>query len=55
MASALVLDSGEPTEFLKPQKPAMFAESSASDFFLENSWEMKLIVQPIKWLENQWM
>ena len=22
---------------------------------LENSWEMELIAQPIKWLENQWM
>ena len=30
----------------------MFAESSASDLF-RNSWEMKLIAQPIKWLENQ--
>ena len=32
----------------------MSAESSASDC-LENSWEMKLIAQPVKWLENQLM
>ena len=31
--NSLVLVSGEPTEFLKPQKPAMFAESSAPDLF----------------------
>ena len=29
----------------------MFAESNASGC-LENSWEMKVIAQPIKWLEN---
>ena len=52
MTSARVLVSVESTEFLNPQKPAMFAENSASDC-LENSWEMKLIAQPIKWLENQ--
>ena len=49
----LVLVSGEPTEFLKPWKPAMFAESSVSDLFRKFMKFVKLIAQPIKWLETK--